>query len=64
LTGGVLAWDALPQELPIAGLSAPMTLTVLPQMSSGTFTGTWTVLPDSTPGEPAAVPLAPAPASA
>jgi hypothetical protein len=45
----------LAQELPNAGLRAAMTSTVLPQMFSGTFTGTWTLFPDATPGESEAV---------
>src|SRR6476646_2607461 len=49
------------QELPNAGLSRPITLTVLPQTLTGTCTGTWMRLPDSTPGEPAATPWAAAP---
>jgi hypothetical protein len=48
----------LAQELPNAGFSAAATFTVLPQTLTGMCTGTWTVLPDATPGDPAAVPSA------
>jgi hypothetical protein len=48
----------LVQEFPNAGLSAAMTLTVLPQAFTGTCTGTWTLLPDATPGESVAAPFA------
>lgn len=37
---------------------------VLPQRLTGTCTGTWTTLPDRTPGEPTAAPAAPASAMA
>jgi hypothetical protein len=38
------------QVLPKVGFSSPITETVLPQAFTGTCTGTWTTLPESTPG--------------
>ncbi|CAM5288741.1 hypothetical protein STENM36S_09253 [Streptomyces tendae] len=62
-------WDApvsevLAQLLPAAGLRSPATFTVLPHTLTGTSTGSWTVLPAISPGEPAADPSAPAPSDA
>ncbi len=54
----------LAQPLPAAGLSSPTTFTVLPHTFTGTCTGSWTVLPEITPGEPAADPSAAAPSDA
>ncbi|CAM5730288.1 hypothetical protein SFUMM280S_07262 [Streptomyces fumanus] len=52
------------QVLPKVGFSTPITSTVLPQMFTGTCTGTWTTFPDATPGEWAAAPWAPESATA
>src|SRR6478736_2837140 len=54
--------QTLAHLLPKAGFSRPMTLTVLPHRFTGMWTGTWTTLPERTPGE--LVAAAPAPASA
>ncbi|AKN73138.1 hypothetical protein QR97_28300 [Streptomyces sp. PBH53] len=54
----------LAQALPAAGLSSPTTFTVLPQTFTGTCTGSWMPLPETSPGEPAAEPSAPAPPAA
>ncbi len=48
----------LPHSLPKAGLATPTTSTELPQALIGTCTGAWTLLPDATPAELAAVPEA------
>ncbi|KKZ68931.1 hypothetical protein VO63_36985 [Streptomyces showdoensis] len=48
----------LPQPLFVAALPAPTPLTLLPQMLIGASTGTWTTLPDPTPGECEALPWA------
>ncbi|PKW05047.1 hypothetical protein SAMN05428944_0114 [Streptomyces sp. 1222.5] len=50
--------------LPAAGLSSPTTSAVLPQTFTGTFTGTWRLLPEASPGEPAAVASALLPSAA
>jgi hypothetical protein len=42
----------VPHESRIAELAAPTTLTVLPDTHTGALTGTETLLPDRTPGEP------------
>lgn len=52
---------SLTQALPAAGLSTPMTITVLPPTYAGMSTGACTTLPDSRPGEAVAVPMAQAP---
>src|SRR5690606_26886995 len=54
----------LTARLPKAGFSRPMTLTVLPETLTGMSTGTWMTLPETTPGEPAAMPSAWAPSVA
>jgi hypothetical protein len=55
--------EPLAQALPNAGFSAAATFTVLPQALTGMSTGTWTVFPDATPGEPVVAPSAPASAN-
>jgi hypothetical protein len=49
---------AFVQVLPVAESRTPMTEMLLPHRLIGALTGTWTRLPDSSPGEPAAVPTA------
>jgi hypothetical protein len=50
----VVGLDAgVPHAAPEAELAAPMRLIVLPDTHTGALTGTETLLPDSTPGEPA-----------
>src|SRR5690606_26578133 len=50
--------------LPNAGFSRPMMSTVLPHTLTGTWSATWSTLPDSTPGEWAAAACAPLSAAA
>lgn len=45
--------------VPRAGLRTPSRLSELPRASTGGSIGTWRALPDKTPGDPMAVPLAP-----
>lgn len=51
-----LRTQALTQVLNAAGLSRPMTFTLLPQTLIGAWIGIWTTLPERTPGEPIAAP--------
>lgn len=53
--GAACAPEELPQPLPKEGLPTPTGFTVLPQTLTGTSMGAWTLLPDSRPGDPAAV---------
>ncbi|MBD9702839.1 hypothetical protein IHE56_12195 [Streptomyces sp. ID01-12c] len=54
------AWSpVVPHALPTDGLPTAAGSTVLPQMFTGTVTGTSTALPEATPGEFAAAPCAP-----
>src|SRR5690606_569162 len=50
--------SVLAHTLPAASLSAPTAPTVLPHTFTGASTGTWTLFPDSTPGEFSAAPSA------
>lgn len=56
-TGGMPLTEVLPTE----ELPTPTTLTELPLMLTGTWTGSWSPLPDSSPGESFPRPSATAP---
>src|SRR5690242_7723029 len=56
--GGTPCPQWLMPTLPKAGFRAPITLTVLPTAFTGMWIGAWMTLPETTPGEPTALPSA------
>jgi len=51
-------YEVLPQELPVAGLSAATAPTVLPHTFTGTSIGAWMLFPDSRPEASSVAPTA------